>query len=305
MKAPLYAMVIGVAACFNAVASAADSDPSFQRQRNVVYAETHGVGLIMDVFQPKGPANGIGIVDVVSGAWHSDRGKLRDHEKAKVFEILCGRGYTVFAVRPGSITKFTILEMLEHVKQGIRWIKGHSAEFHVDPERLGLIGASAGGHLACLAAVTAVKTADGGRIVDDGAAVKAVAVFFPPTDLLNYGGQIPDVRAGTGLGALVRKLAFPKGIEGLSDEQIENGVVAISPARLVNEHAPPFLLIHGDLDFLVPLQQSKAMAAALRSAGVEAELIVKHGGGHPWPTISEEVQVLADWFDRQLRTHGG
>ena len=53
---------------------------------------------------------------------------------------------------------------------------------------------------------------------------------------------------------------------------------------------------------VVPLQQSERMLAALKQAGVSAELIVKHGGGHPWLTIPEEVQVLADWFDRQLKT---
>jgi dipeptidyl aminopeptidase/acylaminoacyl peptidase len=59
-------------------------------------------------------------------------------------------------------------------------------------------------------------------------------------------------------------------------------------------------LIHGDADPLVPLQQSEAMLAALKQAGVPAELIVKPGGGHPWPTLHEEVQVMADWFDKQL-----
>lgn len=300
MEFRLYVVAAGVVACLAAAPETASADSSFQRQRDVVYGESHGVGLIMDVFQPAGPSNGVGLVDVVSGAWHSDRGKLRDHEKAQVFEILCGRGYTVFAVRPGSITKFTIAEMLDHLKQGIRWVKNHSVKYDIDPERLGIMGASAGGHLACLAAVTAKRTVEGDGVSSDGTAVRAAAVFFPPTDLLNYGGQVPDVRSGTGLGAIVRRLAFPDGIDGLSDKDIERRVTAISPARLVNGHAPPFLFIHGDVDFLVPLQQSRTMVAALKDAGVDAELIVKHGGGHPWPTIHEEVKVLADWFDARL-----
>ncbi len=74
----------------------------------------------------------------------------------------------------------------------------------------------------------------------------------------------------------------------------------ISPARLVTANAPPFLLIHGDADQVVPLQQSELMLAALKQANVPAELIVKKGGGHPWLTIHEEVQVIAEWFDKQL-----
>jgi dipeptidyl aminopeptidase/acylaminoacyl peptidase len=77
----------------------------------------------------------------------------------------------------------------------------------------------------------------------------------------------------------------------------------ISPARLVTLHAPPFLLIHGDADPVVPLQQSERMMAALQEKGVPAELIIKRGGGHPWLTIHEEVQVIADWFDKQLTSN--
>jgi dipeptidyl aminopeptidase/acylaminoacyl peptidase len=69
---------------------------------------------------------------------------------------------------------------------------------------------------------------------------------------------------------------------------------------LVTDKAPPFLIIHGDADPVVPLDQSKKLLAALEAAGVPAELIIKEGGAHPWPTIHEEVQVMSDWFDKQL-----
>ena len=62
----------------------------------------------------------------------------------------------------------------------------------------------------------------------------------------------------------------------------------------------PFLIIHGDADPLVPLQQSRKMIEVLKAAGGSAELIVKKGGGHPWMTINEEVKVMADWFDQHL-----
>ena len=65
--------------------------------------------------------------------------------------------------------------------------------------------------------------------------------------------------------------------------------------------APPFLLIHGDADKVVPMEQSTMLQHALEEHDVPVELIVKAGGGHPWPTLHEEVAVLADWFDRQLR----
>ena len=157
------------------------------------------------------------------------------------------------------------------------------------------MGASAGGHLACLVAVTNGRTTG-----ESDATVAAAGIFFPPTDFVDYGGLKLDPRADNRLGKLVRELAFPEGVHGLSDDQIEQGLVKISPARQVTPNSPPFMLIHGNLDFLVPLQQSQAMLAALKDKEIPAQLIVKNGGAHPWPTIHEEVTVMADWFDQQL-----
>jgi acetyl esterase/lipase len=284
-----------VALTGNRATAAEDKQKPFARQEDVVYGETHGVGLLMDVFTPTGMRNGVGVVDVVSGAWHSDRGKLRDHERAGIYDVLCARGYTVFGIRPGSVTKYTGNEMLAHIKLGIRFVKAHAAQYGINPDRLGLTGASAGAHLACLTAVTA----------EDGYAnsksplnrfstrVRAAAVFFPPTDFLDYGGREPNLK-------LIGRLFFSGGVTNQSDEDVKEQARLLSPARQVTADAPPFLFIHGDADPMVPLQQSETMIAALKQAGVSAELVVKKGGGHPWPTIREEVVVLADWFDAHL-----
>jgi acetyl esterase/lipase len=274
----------------------------FTQRENVVYAEAHGVGLLMDIFIPTGDKNGLGIIDVVSGAWHSDRGKIRDHTRAQTFHILCRKGYTVFAIRPGSITKFGALEMLANLNQGIRWVKDHAGDYGIDPARLGMMGASAGGHLACLAAAAAEPEKPGSLFAAkvNGTRVKAVGVFFPPTDFLNFGGAAVDVRNEGRLSQIARRLAFPEGLEGASAEEVTDKLAQISPARRVNGDCPPCLLIHGDADTVVPLQQSEVLLAALKKAGVAADLIVKKGGGHPWLTLHEEVQVLADWFDKQL-----
>ena len=133
----------------------ADADETYVQHKNLVYREVHGVGLVMDVFVPKGAKNGCAIVDIASGAWHSSRDKIRDHKRSQTFDLFCERGFVVFAVRPGSITKFNALEMVENTKAAIRWIKEHADEYQIDPASLGLMGASAGGHLACLTAVTA------------------------------------------------------------------------------------------------------------------------------------------------------
>ena len=281
----------------------ADDGPFVQHQ-NLVYAEVHGIGLVMDVFVPTAQKNGLAIIDVVSGAWHSDRGKIRDHALTQTFHYLTQKGYTVFAIRPGSITKFSAPEMRSHLNMGIRWVKDHASEYQIDPERLGMMGASAGGHLASLVAVTAedAQPAEGKKTALKDTHVKAVAVFFPPTDFLMYGDKAVDLKADARIDKVARKLAFTDSTETPSDEEVLKALTQISPARLVTAKAPPFLLIHGDADTVVPLQQSQTMIDSLKKAGVPAELIVKKGGGHPWLTIHEEMKIMADWFDKQLIT---
>ncbi len=275
------------------VASTAAGEP--HQQQNVVYGEVDGVGLVMDIFTPAGEKNGLAIVDVISGAWDSSRGKIRDHQRAQFFQTLCSHGYTVFAIRPGSVSKFTIPEMIDHLQQGIVWVKQHADQYRIDSRRIGLTGASAGGHLASLLAVkNFCSTVSPG---EETASVAAVGVFFPPTDLLQFGTQ--DASSGA-VTSIARRVAFPQGAGDLSDEQIRQALIAISPARLVTKDAPPFLLIHGTADEVVPLEQSEKLQRALREAGVSAELILKEGGGHPWLTIHEEVALLANWFDQQL-----
>lgn len=290
LRLPLFTLIVCVVAA--ALVPAADS--LYTQQQDQIIADAHGLGVPIDIFTPTGNKNGRAIVDVASGAWHSDRGKIRDHQKAQFYDILCGRGYTVFAVRPGSITRFDAADMVANIETAIRWVKARADAYAVDSARLGLTGASAGGHLASL---VALKTSRAG---EDAARVAAVAVFFPPTDFLDFGGRPIDPRDDSRLGKIAAQLAFARQLDGLDDQQVNDKLALISPARQVHAEAPPFLLIHGDADPVVPLQQSERLRDELTAANIPVDLIVKSGGGHPWLTIPEEVAKLADWFDRQL-----
>ena len=294
-KAALFAAILIAQASTVAGGSKPAQTPKpYVQKQDAVYAEIHGTGLLMDVFTPGGKSNGLGIVDVASGAWYSDRGKIRDHERARMFDIYCEKGYTVFAIRPGSRPKYSGLEMLANVKTGIRYVKAHAAEFGIDPDRLGLTGASAGGHLASLAAVTAEP---GDPVAKDplrrlSSSVKAVGVFFPPANFLDWNGSPAPGDRIQGLFFGDRAARTPEEVAARAKE--------LSPALLVKAPTPPFLVIHGDADPTVPLQQSRSLVDAIKGAGGSAELIVKAGGGHAWPTISEEVRTMSDWFDKKL-----
>jgi dipeptidyl aminopeptidase/acylaminoacyl peptidase len=291
-----------VALTFLGVSRAGDGLP-YEQKKDVVYAEAHGTGLLMDVFTPAGKPNGLGIVDIASGSWYSDRSKIRDHTTAQVYAIFCSRGYTVFAVRPGSKTRYTAAEMDRNVKSAIRYVKAHAGEYKIDPARIGLMGGSAGGHLATLAALTPEPGKADARDPNDrqDTSVRAVGAFFPPTDFLDWDGD-KAIRL-----EVLGPLLFIGGVRGQSSEEIREAAKAISPMHRVEKPTIPFLLIHGDADKVVPLSQSKKLVEAITKAGGSAELIVKPGGGHPWMTIPQEVKVMADWFDKQLggRTSGG
>jgi acetyl esterase/lipase len=280
-----------------AASSAGAADQPYTQEQNLVYAETDGIGLVMDVFRPTGESNGLGIVDVASGAWHSDRGKIEDHKRAQFYDIFCGRGYTVFAIRPGSRSIFTVKQMVDHLHRGIRYVKAHAADYGIDPDRLAITGASAGAHLSLLVTLAPqpAQPDAANPLQQHSTEFAAAALFFPPTDFLDWGGATGNLQR---LGDLL----FAGGLKGQSEEEIKQAAEAVSPARLpIPEKTPPFLIIHGDADSMVPLQQSEKMVKALEEAGASVELIVKPGGAHPWPTIHEEVAVMADWLDEHLK----
>jgi acetyl esterase/lipase len=299
VKTVLFALLIGLGALLPSLGTAADMKLTYEQHMNVVFGEVDGVALVMDVFTPTGPKNGIGIVDIASGAWFSDRGKIRDHMRARVYDIFCGKGYSVFSMRPGSITKFSIPEMVANLRTGIKWVRQHAAEYSIDPNNMGITGGSAGGHLASLAVISTPANSDG--TFDQP--FKAVAVFFPPTDFLHYRADAEQVAKDERWVKRMQHMAVvPKAgaEEHLDTAQLVEAVRKISPALLVDRKQPPFLIIHGDADTRVPLKQSEFLVEALKKAGGSAELIVKPGGGHAWPTIAEEVKVMGDGFDMQL-----
>ncbi len=277
-----------------------------QTQR--VYAEAYGTGLVMDVLGPAGRSNGAAIIDVVSSGWQCDRVVFNEHLGFGLCDALCARGFTVFAVMPGASDIFTGVEMVRHVHAAIRHARAHAKDFSIDPDRLGLAGASAGGHLATLTALTAQAGRPESRDLwrRPGTAVNAVAAFFPPTDLVDYGGAHLDRYSLEGLD--VAGLLFRGGLTGRTQPEILARLEELSPFRAATgfhgQHPdavpPPLLLFHGSADKLVPLSQSERLRDAWRSAGGDAELRVREGADHAWTDNDAELDQTAAWFAARL-----
>jgi acetyl esterase/lipase len=285
------------------------ADEAVSRTEDVIYGRKFGTALTMDVFAPTHsegkPGHGAAVIFVVSGGWFSSHEAIN---QGVVNEFL-NRGYTVFAVVHGSQPKFTIPEIVDDMHRAVRFIRSRASHYQIDSDRIGISGASAGGHLSLMQGTAGTL---GNREATDpvereSSRVQAVACFFPPTDFLNYGK--PDENA-LGRGILKNFRApfdfheFDKSINAfvpITDEkrQIDIGR-NISPVNHVTSDDPPTLIIHGDADSLVPIQQAEIVIEKLKANKIPCELVVRKGQGHGWPELGKDIAILANWFDQYL-----
>lgn len=257
------------------------------------------MALTMDRFAPQENANGIAVVWVVSGGWYSSSEAISIEISQTVINGLTLRGYTVFAVVHSSQPKFNIPEMLPDIHRAVRYIRYHASDYQIDSSEIGIIGASSGGHLALLQAMTGDSgdNPETGDPVDRVSnRVQAVACFFPPTDFLNYGKPGED---GLGRGPLKN---FPAPFDFHEVDRKKRLKIGrqISPINQVTFDDPPTLIIHGSDDSIVPLQQAQTMIARLKAAGISTKLVVKPGAGHGWPDFGSDMPIVANWFDTYL-----
>jgi acetyl esterase/lipase len=215
----------------------------------------------------------------------------------------------VFAVVHGSQPKFTIPEVLEDMHRAVRFIRANASKYRVDPDRIAITGGSAGGHLSLMQGNAPRPGDPKARDPVDRlpSRVAVVGCFFPPTDFLNYGVEGNVALGGGTLRGFRPPFDFWEREKGtnklvvIADEERRKEIGRrISPAYHVSKSSAPALVIHGDADKLVPIQQAELMAAAYKKAGVPFELVVKKGGGHGWVGMDKDLATIADWFDRHL-----
>jgi acetyl esterase/lipase len=261
-------------------APAAEAAGLHRLDPDVVYGHKMGMALTYDVVAPSVP-NGAGVLFMVSGGWIS---RWSDPEQAversAAFSALLERGFTLYLVRHGSSPIFKVPDAVADVRQALRHIRAHARERSVDPDRLGVFGGSAGGHLSLMLGAATESAYEGSPAMGDERPA-AVVAYFPPVDLQGLVG--PNDRFPA--------LDFDA---ALADE--------VSPLLFVSKDDPPILLIHGDQDTLVPLDHSRRIHAALQEQGVATELIVIEGAGHGFRGDHETraAQALVEWFERHL-----
>ncbi len=274
--------------------AAAQTKPDFQRTEDVIYARKFGTALTLDVFQPAKP-NGCGVIAIISGGFFSSHEAINP----KALQPYLERGYTVFAVVHGSQPRFIIPEIMQDVQRATRFIRFNAAKWGVNPEKLGVTGGSAGGHLSLILGTQGGPgKPDAKDPVDrESSAVAAVACFFPPTDFSNWGRAGDD---GVGYGT-TEKFQPAFGPRSLTPEGRATLSKEISPIHFVHPNMPPVLIIHGDADKLVPIYQAQIFEKRMKEVNSPFKLIVRAGKDHGWPGMEVDARVFADWFDEHLR----
>jgi acetyl esterase len=251
------------------------------------YGSAGGEKLLLDVSVPPGAANRPVAILVHGGGWTGGDKAAKEGGAgiAPWFSVLTDANYVWFSINYRLAPKHRWPACLEDVLTAIRWVKANAATFGGDPDRIALFGHSAGGHLACLA----------GTVADDSVRVQAVVGFAPVT---NHEQEIP--RRGGVSTSLQQLLNRPQQITPESLGLLR----AISPINHVRPGLPPFLLVHGDADKTVPIEQSYDFQAKLRANDVTCDLQVLPGAGHrlgDWEKVAPgHAAAWLAWLDTQL-----
>ena len=288
--------------CIGSTTPAEDAFVPYRATEDVVYGHKDGMALTMDVIEPNSDRNGLGLILVSSGSWISRKSdNLEEEEKRRKYDHwmqgLIKGGFTLFVVRHGSSPKYMVPEMTPDILRSIRFVRANAERFHVDPLHLGITSGSSGGHLSLM---SAMKSDDGNPQANDpiervSSRTQAVVAWFPPTDMINWGA--PKSYA---ILAISKPGLFERILGEITD--LESQLKAISPIYFVSKDSPPLLLIHGDADKTVPLQQSSIMKTKYEELGLPVKLMVQPGGGHSsWPGIMDQYPIVWDWFQTYLK----
>ena len=263
-----------------------------ERIPDVIYAKHDGVALTMDIFRPAKP-NGAAVVKVISGGWNSNHRGISDGGWP-------ARGYATFVVVHGTQPRFNVGEIVVDLKRAVRFIRANASKYGVDPQKIGVTGGSAGGHLSLM---LATRADDGNAKSPDpvdrvSSAVNAVACFYPPTDFLNWEKE-GDSRQGVGP-LTTRAPAF--GALVATPEDREKAGRELSPIYHVSAKTPPIYIVQGDADPLVPESQATRFQAAVSQVGAKCEVLIRKGAAHGgWAEQgAADTDRMGEWFDLHL-----
>lgn len=265
-------------------------------KKDITYCAADGVALKMDLYFPNksdGKPAPVAVY-VHGGGWTSgDKGS-----GAGMIDVaeLAARGYLVASVNYRLAPQYKFPAQIQDVKCAIRYLRANAATYNLDPNRISAWGGSAGGHLVALLGVTDAGAGLEGNsgYADQSSRVQAVVDMFGPADLtMEFDGA--NQRIG-------------QQVFGASSNK-DPILTRASPVTYISKDDPPFLILQGEKDTLVPPSQSQELYDRLKAGGVPATLVMVKNAGHGFaptggaisPTRAELTKMIADFFDKNLK----
>lgn len=230
-------------------------DRRVERIKNIVYSKPGGINLKLDIYRPKGLPSGAicpTVLFVHGGAWMI-RGK--DNQGKPMAHRLAAHGWVVVSINYRLSPRFTFPDHIIDVKSAIRWIREHGKEYGANPDFIVITGGSAGGHLASLAALTPNDPKYQPGFEDVDTKVQACVPFYGAYDFTDRKGHWKHSLLVPMLERLVMKKRLTEAREEFD---------YASPMSHVHADAPPFLVIHGTMDSLVPVEDARLFVQLLR-----------------------------------------
>lgn len=275
-------------------------------ESNVVYGMYSGAALLMDVHKPANP-NGYGVVFISGSGWTAPMAysswQLKSNAQSMMYaKPLVAAGYTVFTLNHRALPRYRYPAAVDDVQRAVRFIRHNAAKYGIRADRIGASGGSSGGHLVSMLGTLdgKGKPGDPDPVERESAKVQCVVARAAPTDFFLMepagarfvGVSLPQTEAG----------------RGPDKQSVEYKMYTeASPVSHISADDPPFLLMHGDKDELVPYAQSIEFEKALKAARVTTKLVLVPGGGHG-PSFPGAVnppdymREMVAWFDRYLKT---
>jgi acetyl esterase len=251
---------------------------------DIEFAKPGGVPLTLDAWVPEGNGPFPTVIIVHGGGWVNG---TKTSYVPPLFEPLSKGGFAWFTINYRLAPQYPHPAALEDVNAAIRWVKKNAKTYKADPNRIALVGESAGGHLVSLAA--AMGTGD--------TKVAACVPFYGVHDIVDRSEVMGAV------GDNIEKYLQVKGMGAADVAKMR----AASPVTYVHKNMPPYLMIHGTADKAVPYNQSPLMCAKMKEVGASCEIFTVEGAPHgigPWekvPAFQKYKEKLVEWLQQRLK----
>ena len=253
----------------------AHSQEGIKTVRNIAYVDKGHERQVLDLYyvpekESRKPGRPL-IIWIHGGAW---RAGSKDRCPAR---FLLEHGFAVASINYRLSQHAVFPAQIQDCKAAITWLRSHAKDYNIDQNKFGVWGSSAGGHLSALVGTSAnVKSLEPKGVRENQTRVQAVCDWFGPTDILKMNEQAGDK------GVLDHDAPHSPESRLIGKPIQENKKLAskVNPITYLSKDDPPFLIMHGDRDYLVPIQQSQLLHDAMKKMDLSSKLVVIKGKGH-------------------------